>query len=401
MVMSPDKRRLAIDRQLWNLTLCDITDGTEKVLFEKHDSSIRLPTFSPDGSNFAVVVGDTVIRVWDSSTLTVVGESQQHSARIISFVFSPDRTRIISICSNNADSFDWTDKDVETRVQIWNIIEGPDIVTLDCRDIVRSVAFFPNAVQFITMSYNGTIQTWSITHTPVLLSTLSGSVHHDTMVISPDGTQLLTFNPSRREPYLLFDLLNQKALEVQAHFAIQAAVFSPDSSHIACYSVDLRIIDAANGILLHRFNNKRAFELLAFSPDSTRLLCLSQEGNIRIFYTEHLPTFVDIKISYPEDRMVTRKCPYIATGTNADISNGWYCGENGAHLIWLPKHMRHIWLTMHRSFVLEQNAREVTILDMTDYLDAVPPARVAWRDGGIRYTSSDAEVAAAYASVGR
>src|SRR6266481_8802346 len=101
MAMSPDRTRVAVARQLWTLAFCDITDGTEKVLFDIHDSSIRLPTFSPNGSNFASVIGNTVIRVWDASTLILVGESQQHSAKIASFVFSPDGTRIISICNKS------------------------------------------------------------------------------------------------------------------------------------------------------------------------------------------------------------------------------------------------------------------------------------------------------------
>jgi hypothetical protein len=251
------------------------------------------------------------------------------------------------------------------------------------------------------MAYGGTMQTWNITHTPVLLSTLSVSGHSDTIVISPDGTRLLLFTPSEllMKPYLLFDLLNQKELEAQANLAggvTNAAVFSPDSSHIACGGWDLDIIDAANGVLLHhliRFNGWRDPDPLAFSPDSTRLMHLSPEGNIRIFDTEHLPTSVNTKISYPQDHMVTRR--------DGDVSGGWYCGESRARLIWLPKDMRHVWLAVHRSLVLEQNAREVTILDMSDYLDAVPTARVAWRNGGIRYTSSDAEMAAAYASVGK
>jgi WD40 repeat protein len=192
MAISPDRTRLAVARQLWTLALCDITNSTEKVVFDMHDSSIRLPTFSPDGSNFASVIGDTVIRLWDASLVTVVGESQQHRAKITSFLFSPDGTRIISICGDV-----WDFKNVETIVQVWHIIKGPEIVTLDCGQDVRSVAFLPNAVQFITMSYGGTIQTWDIMHTPALLSTLSTSGCRDihTIVISPDGTRLLSFNP--------------------------------------------------------------------------------------------------------------------------------------------------------------------------------------------------------------
>jgi WD40 repeat protein len=206
-------------------------------------------------------------------------------------------------------------------------------------------------------------------------------------------------------PYLLFDLLNQKELVPQANLlgdTIDAAVFSPDSSRIACdTSTHFVIIDAADGVLLHhpiRLNSRGVLKSLAFSPDSTRLFHMSPEGNIRIFNIKHLPISIDIKISYPPDHMVTRT-GYL-WGNNEDMSIGWYHGENGARLIWLPNDMRHVWLAMHRSLVLEQNAREVTILDMTEYLNAVPPARVAWRNGGIRYTSSRAEVAGAYASVG-
>jgi len=404
MAMSPDRSRLAVARQLWTLALCDITNSTEKVLFDMHDSSIRLPTFSPNGSNFASVIGNTVIRLWDASSVTVVGESQQHSAKITSFLFSPDGTRIISICSDIMN---------ETIVQIWHIIKGPEIMTLDCGQNVRSIAFLPNAVQFITMSYGGTMQIWDIMHTPALLSTLSTSGRRDThtIVISPDGTRLLSFTPFGSAPYQLFDLPNQKELVPQANLAgdiIGAAVFSPDSSRIACdTSTHLVIIDAADGVLLHhpiRLNRRRVSESLAFSPDSTRLFHISPEGNICIFNIEHLPTSVDIKISYPPDHMVTR---IRHTGTRyswGEIENkaaGWYHGENGARLIWLPKDMRDVWLAMHRLLVLEQNAREVTVLDMTDYLNAVPTARVAWRNGGIRYTSSDAEVAGAYALVGK
>jgi WD40 repeat protein len=404
--MSPDRTRLAVFRQLWTLTFCDITDGTEKVLFDIHDSSIHLPTFSPDGSNFASVIGNTVIHVWDSSTVTVITESQQHVGKIISFVFSPDGTRIISICKK----LSWYDE--ETIVHIWHIIEGPDIMALDCGHDVRSVAPLPNSVQFITISYGDTVKIWNITHTPVLLSILSTSGHHDTLVISPDGTRLLSFSPLRSTPYQLFDLPNQKELVPYFNLAgdtIGAAVFSPDSSRIACDTgTYLAIIDATDGVLLHhpiQLDRRHVWKSLAFSPDSTRLLHMSPEGDIRIFNIEHLPTSVDIKISYPPDHIVTRKNPYMPTGyhlgDNGDTSVGWYCGENGAHLIWLPKDMRHVWLVMHRSLVLEQTAREVTVLDMTDYLNAVPTARVAWRNGGIRYTSSDAEVAGAYASVGK
>ena len=218
-------------------------------------------------------------------------------------------------------------------------------MTLDCSDDVRSVVFLPNGVQFITMPYGGTMQTWNVTHTPALLSTLPTSGHCKTMVISPDGTRLLSFTPMQCTPYLLFDLLNQKELVPQANLlgdTIDAAVFSPDSSRIACdTSTHFVIIDAADGVLLHhpiRLNSRGVLTSLAFSPDSTRLFHMSPEGNIRIFNIKHLPTSIDIKISYPPDHMVTRT-GYL-WGNNEDMSIGWYHGENGARLIWLPKDMR-------------------------------------------------------------
>ena len=375
------------------------------MLFDIRDNSICLPTFSPDGSRFASVVGDMVIRVWDSLG-TFLRESPHHSGKIMSLVFSPDGTRIISICSNPPIM----GKAVETTVQIWHLIEDSDLVTLGgCSNDIRSAAFLPDTDRFITLSYSsGTMQIWDMAQgTPALEATLSTSGHRDTMAISADGTRLLSFTPLHGIPLLFFDVVNQKELvsDFAASTQYIAAKFSPDGSRVAYANSDcVAILCATTGAfkLLHPpiENGRRIPTALSFSPDATRLLQMSTDGDVRILDITHLPTSVGVNISYPTDCMAVQDLEY-----NIKKSGGWYHGENGARLLWLPEGMRRVWLASgiqlgRCHLILGGDGGEVITLDMSDYVK-VPPVGVAWRNGGIRYTSNRAEIVGAYALVGK
>jgi WD40 repeat protein len=89
-VVSPDGTRLAVAHKRWTLTLRDVVNGTDKVVFEILDSPMCLPTFSLDGSKVASVVNNTVIYVWNTTTRHRLGQSQKHGAFIQFIALSPD-----------------------------------------------------------------------------------------------------------------------------------------------------------------------------------------------------------------------------------------------------------------------------------------------------------------------
>jgi WD40 repeat protein len=376
------------------------------VLFEKRDSSIRLPTFSSDGSRIAFVVDRTIVCMLDTSTKALL-ESPQHSGDILSFVFSPDGTQIISICDHPG-----LDKR-EGTVEKWDVMKDSSIITFgDCGNDIRSLCL-SDAGRLITLSYSGTIQTWDIDHeaaSPARLhSTLSTSSRDDTIVISADGTWLLSY--SWRQGHL-FDVVNEK----EHHFSTVGvhAIFSPDGSYIASYvGGEVSILDSKTGYTTHtmiRSYGQNASKSLCFSPDSTRLLRLSTDGSIRLIRIE--PSWhPHSEFSYPPTDMIIQHSLDINMSSKIDrhvggfepLSNGWYAGVDGTGLLWLPGNTRGIWLASSMELgylVFAQTASEVATLDMTDYLK-VPSVAAAWRNAGIKYTSDLAELAGAYALAGK
>jgi WD40 repeat protein len=411
-IKSPDRTRLAVAHNHWTLMLCDVRNDTEKVLFEKRDSSIRLPTFSSDGSRIAFVVGRCIICVWDTST-TALLESPQHSGDVISFVFSSDGTQIISICSN-----DYRDLEKrETTVEKWDVTKDSSIITFgNCGNDVRFLSLL-DAGRLITLSSSGTIQTWDIGQTAHLRSALSTSSRHDTMVISADGARLLSCSSTwSGERVRLFDVVNEKEHPFPS-FLGWHAIFSPDSSCVACLSWGIFIVDCKRASIIHQtyqLHGHNVSKPLCFSPDSTRLFRMSTNGNICLIRIEPSTRHLHSEPNYPPEHMMIQHSldidmsgkmdswPYLE-GIEEPLSEGWYAGADGTRLLWLPGNTRGIWLASSMELgymVFGQTASEVATLDLTDYLK-VPSVAAAWRNAGIKYTSDLAEVAGAYALIGK
>jgi WD40 repeat protein len=390
--ISPDGKRLAEIHDHWTLVLCDSMDGTENVLFETHDSSIYMPTFSSDSSRVAFIVADTVICVWDSSTQTLL-KSPEHSARIRSFVISPDGRQTISICGGD-----------QTTVEKWDVMKDSNVVTLrDFGNAIQSLSFL-NTGQLATLSFSGTICTWDMaqgtTAQPSLHSTLPTSSSHDTMAISADRTSLLScswYSPSGRWFQFADSNVNEKE-----HTSIATdAILSPNGSYIASCDARGRIIvlDAKTAAVINCFKVFRRGDdpgprstsvVLHFSPDSTRLFYMSPDGSICLITN---PTG-------QSSRSYSYHPQYMMTQDPSALSNRRYTGADGTTLFWLPRHMERVWLASSKQLgymVFSQGANEVAIFDMTDYLK-VPAVAAAWWNGGIKYTTGRAEIASAWAS---
>jgi hypothetical protein len=74
-------------------------------------------------------------------------------------------------------------------------------------------------------------------------------------------------------------------------------------------------------------------------------------------------------------------------------ATGWYHGVEGTRLMWLPEDMRPVGLATSRQtfgsrhLVAGQNANNITICDMEDYLQGLPFDRYL-RESGVRYVQS-------------
>jgi WD40 repeat protein len=363
--VSPDGTRLATAHKRWTLTLRDMANGTDKVVFEILDSPMCLPTFSLDGSKFALVVADMSIYIWDTITGHLLGKSQKHQAVIRSLALSPDGAQIVSICGHSS----------EATAQTWQVGEDLGIIFDTYKDPPESAAFFPDGARFITTSESGTIRVWDITPTTPLsvLKPILRRFESTNIAISSDGTRLIS-------DCRLWDIINCQVLK---SLNASIAKFSPDGTRVALTSSnDVQILDAITGAILYQRSGFVFIGDMSFSLDSTRLFYWNFNGTVRIMDLRHLPTSVNTEVLscvYPPDCMMIEPSQH----------DGWYRATNGARLIWLPQDMQPVWLATSgepsgsRCLILG-STNGLAILDMEDYLE-VPPVGAAWRQGGTRY----------------
>jgi WD40 repeat protein len=378
--VSPDGTRLAVAHRCWSLTLHGVIDSTDKIVFEILDRPIHSPTFSLDGSKFALVVANMLINIWDTITGDHLGRSQKHGAVIESLALSRDGTRNLSICDHSS----------EATVQTWQVGEDSGIIFDTNGDPPISATFFPDGARFITTSKSGTIRMWDMaSSTPLSVlfeSTLPLHLWRNDFAISSDGTRLISC-------YFLGDIVNCQVLK---SFDAMAAKFSPDGACVALVlGADVQILDAVTGAILQVYQLYTfGYGRISFSLDSTRLFCWTYDGIGRVIDLTCSPTSVNTEVLscvYPPDRMMIQSSQH----------DRWYRATNGARLIWLALDMEPVWLatgkpTGFRRLIMGRS--DIVVLDMDDYLEVLPVG-AAWRKGGVRYTDfSTADQASALMS---
>jgi WD40 repeat protein len=153
--------------------------------FEGHRDDVYSVAYSPDGKQIASCSNDGTVRVWDVSTgerrQTFRTDDNQNS----SLAFSPDGTQIaadrklinlstgsctrlgVNFVSSSAFSADGrfiaTGTNHHPGFQIWDASTHQSIVQLvGHSDTIRSVAFFPDGKQIMSVARDGTIRVWDV-----------------------------------------------------------------------------------------------------------------------------------------------------------------------------------------------------------------------------------------------
>jgi hypothetical protein len=187
--------------------------------------------YSPDGQKI-VIGGDNGAEVWSATNGQSLLTFKGHSDRVLSAVFSPDGTRIIS------GSWDKTAK-------VWDAASGRELFTLRGHDnAIWAVAYSPDGRRIITGSADGTAKVWD----------------------AASGVELLTFKGHSGE--------------------IRSVAFSPDGRRLVSGGADkaVKIWDPASGreLLTLKGNADRILSV-AFSPDGQRIATGSRDSMARIW----------------------------------------------------------------------------------------------------------------------
>jgi WD40 repeat protein len=186
---SPDGKRIvtvsAAAAHLW-----DAASGKEiaVLLGQKDDiGGIRQFSFSPDGTRLLTTHGHFgTVRVWDAADgreVAVLSLGYGGNSRA---VFSPDRTRIVTVSTNP------TEHD-HHAARVWDLSTGREAVVMRGHERdVDSVAFSPDGTRIVTASKDRTARVWDA-GTGREIAVLRGHEGEVTWAgFSPDGSRIVT-----------------------------------------------------------------------------------------------------------------------------------------------------------------------------------------------------------------
>ena len=246
--------------------------------------------FGPDGAQLAVSGagrGDRTVRLWDTATGRLVHTLRGPTDSINGVCFSPDG-RLVAAASD------------DKTVTLWDATTGERLRVLHGQaQPIQSVAFSPdgtelasggsdlNAIVNVGHENAEAVHLWSLTggHPLQTLTGLQGNVM--TLAFSPDGRTVAGSSGSNR--LQLWDAgtgARRRALRGTHAFSLGAGTGTVDSD-VVTVDDGARAVrwDAATGKPLKSFplDTGTNGDLVAFSPDGTRVACGTPDGGLSLF----------------------------------------------------------------------------------------------------------------------
>ncbi len=294
IAFSPDGKTIATGSSDWTAKLWDLSGGTPRLLqtLQGHTNQIYRLAFNPAGTSLATAGFDNSVKLWDVGSGTEIRTLQKHKDQLRGVAFSPDGKRLASV---GADGYGW----------LYDL-ESPDIpairVTHDRTDDeikdkaqASAVAFHPQQDRWATGGYDGKLQLWDFSGSPVATVELTdaareGPKDFTDIAFSPDGRVIAAL--AGRWVYLWpVEAFERRQSEPSATITIEgkrycdSIAYSSDGKQlaVACKDAGVRIYDTANlkpvkTITVH----KNAVSGVAFSPDGKTLATASLDKTFHV-----------------------------------------------------------------------------------------------------------------------
>ena len=390
----PDGTRIASICRSQTICITNTTTGDLKhLLLEGIDVNVKLPTFSPSGTMVGCVIIPDTIHIWDARTGIAIGKPiKVPASRITSITFSLDGTKL-AYTSESVDK-------VTLSINIWDIVRAASVRELQRpMESIRSFFCFPDCTGIVvTHQQGGEMEIWNVVEGSMAGSIQGGSDPIHSVVISPDGSRMVVI-PLEGGKIQLCDVLRRTVVKVFPAPPVlcrtrSSAVFSQDGHKFAYeHSCHGCISDAATGAIIgDPFYTYIPEGYTIFSPDLSRMFSFrNYMKRFAIWDFNCGDRSAQDAHRFPPQCMMT--LVYIWDRTDRD---GWFRGETGERLFWVPSNERGVWCTMPGCVILGHDTAKLVIVDMEDYLN-LPPIRRAWRDRFLYYTedSCDVQLAAA------
>jgi WD40 repeat protein len=259
-------------------------------VFKAHDTVIYSVAFSPDGELLAMAANGSQVRVWD-----VLGEPLWQQLEVPGSVlrqwvaFSPDGKRL-----------GW----VGRGARVWDVATFRSVLLADAIGSLEQCCFSPDGAVFIAQGSEYPVRRWEASTGRALPGGWGGTREENNgerfplgcVDYAPDGSSIASGFGVRGERgfdsvVYLYDAASGaeravfRAPHANAHPT--AITYSPDGRYLAgIYGPHLRIWNVADRMeTAHRNIGKKHFKGLAFTPDGTRLVTVSNDETVRLWDT--------------------------------------------------------------------------------------------------------------------
>jgi WD40 repeat protein/tRNA A-37 threonylcarbamoyl transferase component Bud32 len=281
VVVSPDGTRLAchIPRPDNRIAVFDATSGKQTAICTGHSARIDSFTFSADGSRLATGSVDRTALLWDAATGTLLATCKGHTSSVNSVVFSPDGARLLTASADGT-------------VRQWDARAGQEVERPYDRHgaLLYSAVYSPDGQFVASAGEDRTIRVWRARgrQDVAVLHGHTGYVRE--LVFVPDGHRLIS-RSSRFDSTTLGSRFDFSALDdsvwiwdvdpeaplpvLRGHTgSIYPIAYSSDGLWLASGSWDgtVRLWDAATGEPCASLSHPSPVEGLAFGPDGTWLV---------------------------------------------------------------------------------------------------------------------------------
>ena len=256
--------------------------------------TVERVSFSPDANILATIGFNNTIRLWDTTTGTLIQtfpsqdtdkQEKDYFKNIEGVFFSPDNRTVVGLADYG-------------KIRIWDVNTGERKSLSEYPGDVMEVCFSPDGKTLATGIFGGIIRLWDVNtgkHKKTLshISTrYNRRFAHDLKPLSPDGKKFV-FGDSSGTVYLWdADTKKEMSLSGMDYNAIEyrystRTIISPDSQTLASWQADegmnIRLWDFASGKHKRTLRgHKSPVKTVIFSPDSSMVASWSSEGDTTI-----------------------------------------------------------------------------------------------------------------------
>ncbi|KAL4081514.1 WD40-repeat-containing domain protein [Scleroderma yunnanense] len=232
-----------------------------QMVLQGHTNKVCSLAFSHDGTRIVSSSNDKTVRVWDADRGVQIGSPLEgHTGWVKSAVFSPDGTRIVSGSDDKTVRI-W---DAERGVQIGSPLEGHT-------ESVQSVAFHPDGVRIVSGSADNTVRIWDAERGVQIGSPLEGHTDYvNSVAITPDGSRIVS--GSSDMTIRVWDA--EKGVQISTSKGWhELLALSPDGTKIVSFSGNhIKVWDTKRHVKFGFLHQYCGVTSAAFSPDGTRIV---------------------------------------------------------------------------------------------------------------------------------